>query len=38
LSCKIKGFHAAFFIGGSNFGEVAGGQCKRLLKKGFRLE
>ena len=38
LICKIKGFHAAFFIGGSNFGEVAGGQCKRLLKKGFRLE
>lgn len=30
--------HAAFSIGGSNFGEVSGGQCKRLLNNGFPLE
>ena len=28
----------AFLIGGVNFGEVDGGQCKRLLNSGFRLE
>jgi hypothetical protein len=35
LSCKIERFHAAFSIGGLNFGEASGGQCKRLLNKGL---
>jgi hypothetical protein len=27
-----------FLLGGLNFGEVGGGQCKRLSKSGFRCE
>jgi len=38
LSAKFEENHAAIFVGGSNFGEVGGGQYKRLLKSGFRCE
>ena len=38
LGCKIYQIHAAFSVGESNFGEVGGGQCKRLLNSGFRCE
>ena len=29
---------AEFSVGGSNCGEVGGGQCKRLVKRGFRCK
>jgi len=38
LSVKFEANQAAFSIGGSNFGEVGGGQYKRLSKSGLRWE
>ena len=38
LGCEIDQIHAAFSVGESNFGEVGGGQRKRLLNSGFRCE
>jgi hypothetical protein len=38
LSGEFEENHAAFSIGGSNFGEVGGGQCNKLSKSGFRCE
>jgi hypothetical protein len=38
LGCEIDQIHAAFSVSESNFGEVGGGQRKRLLNSGFRCE
>gem|GEM_PF-5427899 len=38
LRLKCWRIQAAIWVDGSNFGEVGTGQCKRLLKSGFRWE